>query len=162
MSDYATILTIGYIPVTCSVDRIMCGDPEGSETKEVNIKISENGGSTIRLEDERTFDTQNINWFDPGDSEWDQLIVKVFDGYHDKSKLSESSIILRLWALFVGEGPRPRSCVMFDDNAESGEFANIDFNDGLHWYFRYQVLEDDEYFNEQIAVIRSYPRDDRV
>jgi len=40
-------LTIGYIPSDCESERIICGDPEVSGTKEVSLKIEGNKMTSI-------------------------------------------------------------------------------------------------------------------
>jgi hypothetical protein len=35
------LLTIGYVPNDCNSDRIVCGDPQESGTKEVSLRIEE-------------------------------------------------------------------------------------------------------------------------
>ena len=147
------LLTVGHIPKDCASETIICGDPETSLTKEVNLSIPESGKSVLRIEDDMLFITETLSWFDPKDKKWENLIRDVFKGYLDSQKMPDLSIIPQLWAFFNMEGKLPKNCKFFDDSSNSGEFKNTGFSDGFHWYFRYIINENGEYFNEQIAVI---------
>ena len=73
MSD-RHILTIGYVPVSCTAETILCGDPETSGTQEVNIIIEDDMVSCTECQ--FSYDGSHAEWFTPTDKLWTAIVNK--------------------------------------------------------------------------------------
>ena len=145
------ILSIGYIPKNWSGERISCGDPEGSNLKEITVRIS-GDAKKIEIENEIFSITHKELW--TSDSKlWILLAEKASNILCDGESALTPNKLFRSWQFFQGEDSLPPKAKVIFDEDDFGEFYNSDSELNNHFYIRFQIeeLTEDEanYFGER-------------
>lgn len=146
MSDQQ-ILTIGYVPVDCSSERITCGDCEASGTKEVTLVIQDNKISCV--ETGASIEVNTAEFFNEKSKLWKQ-VVKSFCGELSDKEL-KPNMLGACWGIFLDEISGKKGVTKLADDGDGGEFHNRGGCNRGTFYVRYQLEEDDgNYFGEKV------------
>ena len=151
MTQY--IVTVGYIPKGCSSEVISCGDPDKSLTKENSVFID--GANLWCQETQESFDADDEDWFNPGSTLWVDFAGKFADVLSDGAATLDPTEVGRCWSFFQDEGELGARATVVARDSAAGEFSNKGYGDGEHWYVRYQMEDDGEYFDETVVLIKS-------
>jgi len=143
-------LTIGYIPNDCNSDRIICGDPEESGTKEVSLKIEDSKITSI--ETNKTIEVDAAEFFNEKSKLWKQ-VTKNFCSDFTETEL-KPNMIGACWAIFMDEISGKKGITRLADEEDGGEFHNRGGCNNGTFYVRYQLEEDGEYFGEKVLGFR--------
>ena len=144
------LLTIGYVPLKCASERILCGDSSQSGTLETNIIIDEDVVSC--MENDAVVKMDGATWFDTNHPKWKELIA-VHCGDLCKERSLDPKKLARCWAIFQDEASPGKGIKLVAVDGEGGEFSNEDQQANGRFYVRYTHEEDGEYFNEQVVLI---------
>lgn len=136
------ILSIGYIPKNWSGERISCGDPEGSNLKEMTVSISDD---SIEIEGEPYPFIHKELWSDKSNL-WKLIAAKATDILCDGEATLTSTKLFKSWQYFQDEAGLPSKAKVIFDEEDFGEFDNSDSQLNNHFYIRFQIeeLTDDE------------------
>jgi hypothetical protein len=139
-------LTIGYIPIDCNFERIICGDPEGSGTKESSLRIEDTKITSI--DTDQTIDVDPSEFFNEKSKLWKQVVKNFCSDFVEKEL--KPNLVGVCWAIFMDEISGKKGITKLADEGDGGEFHNrFGCNNGK-FYVRYQLEEDGEYFGEKI------------
>jgi hypothetical protein len=148
------ILSIGYIPKDWSGERISCGDPDGSNLKEITVSISD---TSIEIENE-TFPLVHKELWSPKSNLWKLVAEKASDILCDGEASITSAKLFKSWQYFQDEGNLPAKAKVIFGEEDCGEFDNSDSELNDYFYIRFQVEEliDDEasYYGERGIAIK--------
>jgi hypothetical protein len=135
-------LTIGYIPSDCNSERIICGDPDGSGTKESSLKIE--GNKITSIDTNQTIEVDPGEFFNEKSKLWKQVVKNFCSDFVEKEL--KPNMIGACWAIFIDEisGKKGITKLADEDDGNRGGCNNGKF------YVRYQLEEDDEYFGERV------------
>ena len=139
-------LTIGYIPNDCKVDVISCGDPSGSGTNEVSLKIEGNEITSIDTLEKLIVDP--IDFSNEKSKLWKQLAKTFCSGLSEKEL--KPIMVGGCWAIFTNESAGKKGITQLADENDGGEFHNRGGSRQGVFYIRYQLEEDGEYYGEQV------------
>jgi hypothetical protein len=139
-------LTIGYIPNDCSSERIICGDPEGSGTKESSLKIE--GNRITSIETDQTIEVDPGEFFNEKSKLWKQVVKSFCADFVEKE--IKPNMVGSCWAIFMDEVSGKKGITKLSDEDDGGEFHNRGGCNNGKFYVRYQLEEDDEYFGEKV------------
>ena len=139
-------LTIGYIPNDCNSERIICGDPEGSGTKEFSLRIEENRITSI--DTDQTIEVDPGEFFNEKSKLWKQVVKSFCSDFVEKEL--KPNMIGACWAIFLDEISGKKGITKLADEDDGGEFHNRGGCNNGKFYVRYQLEEDDEYFGEKV------------
>lgn len=140
------LLSIGYIPLNHGGGTISCGDPDGSGSKELTLLISEDLMITCMEDSLFSYDANKSNWFSAKDKLWDALATLINANLKPKTLLDEFTLA-STWAIIMDE-PLKKSKISLLDSDFGEFFCDSRFND--RFYFRYQLIEDEEVTTDQI------------
>ena len=147
------ILSVGCIPFGCRSERISCGDPISSGTRELNIEIE--GENMFSNDNCASLLVERSAWFNPDSPFW----IKFAEIYcHDLSgsnRMISPRVLGQCWSYFQDEGGLPNGACVVSEDGDGGEFANQNYGDGAHWYVRFQMEENGEYFDETVLLIKA-------
>jgi hypothetical protein len=139
-------LTIGYIPNDCKSERIICGDPEGSGTKESSLKIE--GNRITSIDTDQTIEVDTSEFFNEKSKLWKQVAKNFCTDFVEKEL--KPNMIGACWAIFLDEISGKKGVTKLADEDDGGEFHNRGGCNNGKFYLRYQLEEDDEYFGEKV------------
>ena len=139
-------LTIGYIPNDCNSERIICGDPEGSGTKESSLIIKENRITSI--DTDQTIEVDPGEFFNEKSKLWKQVVKSFCADFVEKEL--KPNMVGACWAIFMDEISGKKGITKLADENDGGEFHNRGGCNNGKFYVRYQLEEDDEYFGERV------------
>jgi hypothetical protein len=149
-----TILSIGYIPLDWSGERISCGDPISSNVKEITIYITED---TAKIENISLPITHKDLW-DSSSELWRLIAEEANKEFQTSEATLESSKVFQSWLYFTEEESLFAGAKVVFDEDDFGEFYNDEHQFNGFFYMRYEieVLEGDdyEYISEQGIVFR--------
>src|ERR1035437_2048087 len=118
MSD-RHILTIGYVPVSCTAETILCGDPETSGTQEVNIIID--GDMVSCAECQFSYDGSHAKWFTPTDKLWTAIVNKCVKPVMREKPLTPGALVA-CWSVFLGHSTAKRGIRTVAEEDDCGSF----------------------------------------
>ena len=139
-------LTIGYIPNACKSERIICGDPEGSGTKESSLKIE--GNRITSIDTDKTIEVDPGEFFNEKCKLWKQVVKNFCSDFVEKEL--KPNVVGFCWAIFMDEVSGKKGITKLADEDDGGEFHNRGGCNNGKFYVRYQLEEDDEYFGEKV------------
>ena len=139
-------LTIGYIPGDCESERIICGDPEESGTKEVSLKIEVNKITSI--DTDQSIEVKPSEFFNEKSKLWKQVVKNFCSKFTEKEL--KPNMIGACWAIFMDEISGKKGITKLADEGDGGEFHNRGGCNKDIFYIRYQLEEDGEYYGEKI------------
>jgi hypothetical protein len=139
-------LTIGYIPSDCNSERIICGDPDGSGTKESSLKIE--GNKITSIDTNQTIEVDPGEFFNEKSKLWKQVVKNFCSDFVEKEL--KPNMIGACWAIFIDEISGKKGITKLADEDDGGEFHNRGGCNNGKFYVRYQLEEDDEYFGERV------------
>jgi hypothetical protein len=145
------LLDIGYIPKDCDSEIISCGDPDGSGTKEVSLEWVGNEISSSTSTERVNTASQNI--WDPNSQVWTEVVEKFLSDLSSDKKIDPKKIC-GSWAIFQDEEPQVSGLKVVSEDDDGGEFANDEGEFNGHFYIRYQLQEDDEFYGEKVVVFK--------
>ncbi len=131
------ILSIGYIPKNWSGERISCGDPEGSNVKEMTVSISDD---SIDIEGVAYPFNHKELWTDKSDL-WKLIAAKATIILCEGETALTSTQLFKIWQYFQDEGGLPSKAKVIFDEDDFGEFDNSDSQLNNHFYIRFQIEE---------------------
>ena len=131
------ILSIGYIPKNWIGERITCGDPEGSNVKEMIVSISDD---LIEIEDEVYPFSHKELWTDKSNL-WKLIAAKATDILCNGESSLTSTKLFKSWQYFQDEGGLPPKAKVIFHEDDFGEFDNSDSQFNNHFYIRFQIEE---------------------
>ncbi|MBU3664912.1 MAG: hypothetical protein FGM15_03415 [Chthoniobacterales bacterium] len=146
------LIDVGFVPEESSSDLIMCGDPEGSGTKEVNLEwigdeiCSPGNSAKVKV-------AVGDNIWKADAKIWKDLADTFLSDLSANKKIDPRKLA-SCWAVFQDEDPPDKSVRLVSEENGGGEFRNDDGEYNGHFYVRYQVEEDDSYFGEKIVVFK--------
>ena len=147
------ILSIGYIPLGCENERISCGDPASSGTREFTIEVE--GENIFCGDNGKSLVADREAWFNPDSSFWDKFTEAYCDELSEENSRISPRVMGQCWPFFQDEGDLPDGASLVSEDGDGGEFLNRNYGDGSHWYIRYQMEEDGEYFDETVLLIKA-------
>jgi hypothetical protein len=147
------IITIGYIPRGCKSERIFCGDPEYSGTQEHTVEIE--GASISCGDNEKSLTADDNDWFNPNAYFWEKFTVSFCDEISGGISRIAPKVMGQCWSYFQDEGDLPDGTIVVSEDGDGGEFCNHKYGNGTYWYVRFQIEEDEEYYNEKVVLIKS-------
>jgi hypothetical protein len=139
-------LTIGYIPVDCTSELISCGDPVGSGTIEVSLKVVDN--KITSMDTNQTIEVDPIDFLNEKSKLW-KLVVKNFCLIFTEKEI-KPNMIGASWAIFMDEISSKKGITKLADENDCGEFHNRGGCNNDKFYIRYQLEEAGEYFGETV------------
>lgn len=145
-------LTIGYIPSDNESEVIATGDPSGSGTHEIYVRILKDIADATGKKN--GFSLKRLNIYSEGSKFWSELAA------HAEKQLTRGKQKLPpkdLAHCFL----RPQGEAFGNDGIchvaspdDCGEFHNDDGDHNGKYYVRYQFVNDDEYLDENVYVIQ--------
>jgi hypothetical protein len=139
-------VTIGYIPSDCSQSRIICGDADESGTKEITLSIC--GNKITSIESGVEIEVDVAGFFDENLNLWEKVsktfCSDVFPKVPDVKKL------FKCYLIFVDEIEEEKGIYLLAEEGDAGEFSNANGRYNDTFYVRYQLEDDEEYFNEKV------------
>lgn len=139
-------LTIGYIPTDCKSELISCGNPDGSGTIEILLKVEDSEITSI--DTNQSIKVDPIDFLNANSKLWKQLVKNCCSGFPEK--VIDPKMVGACWAIFMDEISGKRGITKLADEDDCGEFHNRGgCNNGI-FYLRYQLEEDGEYFGEKV------------
>lgn len=141
-------LTIGYIPSDCTSDRIICGDPEISNTKEVSLKMDADDNKIVSIDTNEMIEVDVADFLNERSKLWKQ-VTKKFCSDFTESEL-KPNMLGACWAIFMDEISGKKGITKLADEEDCGEFHNRGGCNNGTFYVRYQLEEDGEYFGEKV------------
>lgn len=148
------ILSIGYIPADASVERIVCGDPEASGTKEIDFFINEDfvevkspsiEGVTIIPDGEFFLDLKT--------GFWRKISARSNDFFGAKLRLNQA-LDRALTCAILRTDPSDKIKIVAEES-DGGEFGNYNKEYNGKFYIRYQYQKSKtKYERERVILIR--------
>jgi len=139
-------LTIGYIPIDCASERIICGDPEGSGTKESSLRVE--GNRITSIDTDQTIEVDPSEFFNEKSKLWKQVVKNFCSDFAEREL--KPNMVGACWAIFMDEISGKKGITKLADEDDGGEFHNRGGCNNGSFYVRYQLEEDDEYFGEKV------------
>jgi len=140
------LLTIGYVPNDCNSNRIVCGDPQESGTKEVSLRIEENRITSI--ENDQTIEVDPSEFLNEKSKLWKQVTKNFCSDFTEKEL--KPNMLGACWSIFMDEISGKKGITKLADEEDGGEFHNLGGCINGMFYVRYQLEEDGEYFGEKV------------
>lgn len=141
-----TVLSIGYIPKDNRNDWILCGDPETSGTYELTVRFSAKDALFVESGKQFTLTKSDLK----------NATRKTFPSFLNQINKEISSpdisdsLFTSVWNYLDSGGQLPAGATLVA--GDEGEFANENYGDGNHYYFRIQTEVNGEYSNEKVIV----------
>lgn len=145
-------LTIGYIPPDNESEVIATGDPSGSDTREIYVRIYKDTAEATGKKND--FSLKRLNIYSEGSKFWSELALHAAKQLtKGKQKLAPKDLA----HCFL----RPQGEAFGNDDIwhvaspdDCGEFHNEDGDHSGKYYVRYEFVNDDEYLDENVYVIQ--------
>ena len=145
-TDVNTVLSVGYIPKDNRNDWILCGDPETSGTYELTVRFSAKDALFVESGKQFTLTKSDLK----------NATGKTFPSFLNQinkeipSPDISDSLFTSVWNYLDSGGQLPAGATLVA--GDEGEFANENYGDGNHYYFRIQTEVNGEYSNEKVIV----------
>ncbi len=139
-------LTIGYIPIDCNSELISCGDPDGSGTVEISLKVE--GSEITSMDTNQSIHVDPVDFFNEKSKLWKEVVKNFCTSFSEKE--IKPNMVGSCWAIFMDEIPGKKGITKLADEDDCGEFHNRGGCNNGKFYVRYQLEEDDEYFGEKV------------
>jgi len=145
-------LVIGFIPSDNESEVITTGDPSGSNTREIYVQIYKD--TAIATDKKNDFSLKRLNIFSEGSKFWAELAL------HAEKQLTRGKQKLLpkdLAYCFL----RPQDEAFGNDDIchvaspeDCGEFHNEDGEHNGKYFVKYEFVNDGDYLDENVYVIR--------
>lgn len=139
-------LTIGYIPADCNSELISCGDPDGSGTIEVSLKVEDS--EITSMDTNQSIKVDPIDFLNEKSKLW-KHVVKDFCSVFSEKEI-KPNMVGACWAIFMDEISGKKGITKLADDEDCGEFHNRGGCNRGMFYLRYQLEEDGDYFGERV------------
>jgi hypothetical protein len=139
-------LTIGYIPADCNSELISCGDPDGSGTIEVSLKVEDS--EITSMDTNQSIKVDPIDFLNEKSKLW-KHVVKDFCSVFSEKEI-KPNMVGACWAIFMDEISGKKGITKLADEEDCGEFHNRGGCNKATFYIRYQLEEDGDFFGERV------------
>mgnify|MGYP000108261568 CR=1 FL=1 len=152
------ILTVGFMPKTNRIDRIIAADPEESETQEVTVIVNDSCDIEV-LETGRVINASAEDLYRADSRPWEDLAGEILSFVSSAEIALTGADLAIVWSeLMLEPFPEGVDSASFQlqqvaGEEDCGEFANPDGLYSGNVFVRYQFDEDGEYYGEKVLML---------
>jgi len=143
-------MVVGFIPKDwdTGLERVCVGDPAGSRTIEVNFQF---------VEEKFEFPSEEIlvdgNIWNPDSNFWSEVAQTLQKYFPEVSESLNPNNLGRAYKIFTDEDSDLKGLKLVAESGDGGEFINDEGQYNGRFYFRFELEDDGEYFDERIIII---------